>query len=265
MRWTDEVRIETPEQIDVDLELAGLGSRFVAQFIDWLLEFLIILVFAIAVGLIEAAVQWAAPLRRRPELMWALAAIAAFFICFLYNTVFEVARNGQTPGKKYCGIRVIREGGAALDFGAGCVRNLLAVADLLPLFYFLGAALILLSGRRQRLGDLAAGTIVVRERSVGAPHEASAAVKRFARTEIGFSAAQLANCARNDRQVLRAFLQRLPDLPDANRAQLARKLTEQLVRKTGHVNPAPLHDSEQALAFLASLYRDLEEHGRRGY
>jgi uncharacterized RDD family membrane protein YckC len=265
MQWTDEVRIETPEQIDVDLELAGLGSRFVAQFVDWCVKIVVTLALFFIALMIAALMGASVQFEALPKIVIALLIAAVYFLWFGYDVFFEVTRNGQTPGKKYCGIRVIREGGAPLDFTAGCVRNLLALADLLPMFYFLGAVLILLNRRRQRLGDLAAGTIVVRERAVAAPVEVDAAVQRFARPEFAFTATQLANCAKGDRHLLRSFLQRLPELDRASRAQLARKLADQFVQKTGYVLAAPLHEAEDAAAFLASLYRDLEEHARRGY
>jgi uncharacterized RDD family membrane protein YckC len=265
MQWTDEVRIETPEQIDVDLELAGLGSRFVAQFVDWCVKIVATLALGLICLMIVALLEGQFQLEAMSNIAKALLFAAVYFLWFAYDVFFEVTRNGQTPGKKYCGIRVIREGGAPLDFTAGCVRNLLALADLLPMFYFLGAVLILLNRRRQRLGDLAAGTIVVRERAVAAPVEVDAAVQRFARPEFAFTATQLANCAKGDRHLLRSFLQRLPELDRASRAQLARKLADQFVQKTGYVLAAPLHEAEDAAAFLASLYRDLEEHARRGY
>src|SRR5947209_8323647 len=259
MQWTDEVRIETPEQIDVDLELAGLGSRFVAQFVDWCVKIVATLALGFIALMIAALMGASVQFEALPKIVIALLLAAVYFLWFAYDVFFEVTRNGQTPGKKYCGIRVIREDGAPLDFTAGCVRNLLALADLLPAFYFLGAALILLNGRRQRLGDLAAGTIVIRERAFAAPVEVDTAVQRFARPEFAFTATQLANCAKGDRHLLRSFLQRLPELDRASRGQLARKLADQFVQKTGYALVAPLTEAEDAAAFLASLYRDLEE------
>src|SRR5207237_7237038 len=82
-----------------------------------------------------------------------------------YDVYFEVRHNGQTPGKRHQGLRVLRESGGPFDFRRSCIRSLLAVADLLPAFYLLGATLVLLTRRHQRLGDLAAGTMVIRERA----------------------------------------------------------------------------------------------------
>ena len=131
-----------------------------------------------------------------------------YLLWFGYDLLYEAVRNGQTPGKRVAGIRVIREGGAPVDFRAAAVRNLLGLADLLPGFYVLGAIIILVTPKRQRLGDLGAGTIVVRERVLAAPAETDAAVQEFASADYAFTAGQLAACVPNDQHVLRSFLRR---------------------------------------------------------
>ncbi len=159
------MRIETPEQIEVDLELAGLGSRFVAQLIDWFWKILITAVLGFLTAVVLAMLG-AGKLAERPNPLLLAVVIAVFYLLWLgYGIYFELRRSGQTPGKRVAGIRVIQAGGAPLDFRAACVRNLLAAADFLPVFHILGAVLILLTERRQRLGDMAAGTIVTRERA----------------------------------------------------------------------------------------------------
>src|SRR5262249_16478266 len=158
--WTDAIRIETPEQIDISLELAGLGSRFVARLIDWLIKwgilFVVGIVGAVLFGLLGGAASLGDPLAANtPSPFMVLTFLAAFFDAFLlgYDIYFELRQNGQTPGKKRAGIRVIRESGAPVDLRSACVRNFLGVADFLPVFYLLGAFLIALSERKQRLGD----------------------------------------------------------------------------------------------------------------
>src|SRR5437867_2113985 len=149
MQWTDDIRIETPEQIDLSLEIAGLGSRFVARVLDWLIKWGILAVAAllglIVVGLIGVA--WG-----KLASIMLLAVLVALFYAFLlgFDIYYEVRHNGQTPGKKFVGIRVLREGGAPVDFRSACVRNLLGTADFLPMFYLLGGLIMLLSPRGQR-------------------------------------------------------------------------------------------------------------------
>src|SRR5437763_9724482 len=147
----DEIGIETPEQIDLMLEPAGLGSRFVAWVVDWLWK-----LFALLLLLLVGLVFFALVNARLPDWFegYYLAALALLVGALLmaYDVYFEVRHNGQTPGKRHQGLRVLRESGGPVDFRSACIRSLLAVADFLPLFHLLGATLVLLTRRHQRLG-----------------------------------------------------------------------------------------------------------------
>jgi uncharacterized RDD family membrane protein YckC len=262
MQWADEVKIETPEQIDVSLELAGLGSRFIAQLIDWGIKFgsllalgLVgtVLLLLLGVTLEDKALAW---------LLLAIFVVIGFAFFFGFDTFFEVRFNGQTPGKMAAGIRVISEGGAPVDFSAACVRNLLGFADMLPMFYLLGGLIALLNTRGQRLGDMAAGTIVIRERAAQAPADSMSFASRLATDEIGFTTQQLAACAPGDRHILKSFFQRYEEMEDDSRDQLAYRLAQQFVQKTSYQPMSPIVSGRHAGAFLASLYRDLESAAR---
>src|SRR5262249_39742052 len=142
MLGPDEVRIETPEQIDLTLEPAGLGSRFVARVLDLLIQFFTLVFVAFLVGILLGL----AGMKFSPELLQgplvAVLAVVAFVVLFLYDIPFELRWNGQTPGKIAAGIRVMRDGGAPVDFQASCIRNVLRTVDFLPLLYIGGAILI---------------------------------------------------------------------------------------------------------------------------
>lgn len=264
MRWTDEVRIETPEQVEVDLELAGLGSRFLAQMLDWFIKILI----SVGIGfvlLIALTLLGASPDLERPAPLLVAGAVAVLYLLWLgYGIYFELRRNGQTPGKKAAGIRTVMDGGGPLDGRAAAVRNLLAVADFLPLFHLLGSVLILLTPRRQRLGDLAAGTVVIRERVVGLDPDLGPRLKDYATDEFRFTAGQLAALRPADRSVLREFLQRYDGLDRKSRWRLAERMAAGYLKKTGYPVPAGELQMEDAVTFLASLLRDLEEARRHG-
>ncbi len=257
MGWIDEVRIETPEQIDMGLELAGLGTRFVGQMFDWLIKILVTFFLAL-VGILAASLGgFTVRLEHTTPIATALIIGVLYILWFGYDLLYEAVRNGQTPGKRVAGIRVIREGGAPVDFRAAAVRNLLGLADLLPGFYVLGAIIILISSKRQRLGDLAAGTIVVRERVLAAPAETAASVQEFASPDYAFSARHLAACEPNDQHVLRSFLRRQAKMAPAPRDRLASRLAVAFLEKTAYEPPRPLTDGWEATVFLASLLRDL--------
>jgi uncharacterized RDD family membrane protein YckC len=262
MHWADEVRIETPEQIDVSLEVAGLGSRFVAQIVDWGIKFGVI----IFLGLLAAVLLLLLGVTFEDKTMRSLLLagfIIIFYVMFLgFDMFFEVRFNGQTPGKMVAGIRVIREGGGPVDVSAACVRNVLGLADMLPIFYLLGGLIVLLNKRGQRLGDMAAGTIVIRERAADAPVDSMALVSHLATDQIGFTTNQLAACAPIDRHILKSFFQRYGEMDAVPRDQLAYRLAHQFMRKTSYRPPAPIANGRHASALLASLYRDLESAAR---
>src|SRR5579883_206741 len=170
-----EVLITTPENIALEYELAGLGTRFVANLIDILLQglmivgvtiiFLLIGLGLIFVSEITGHSGIAMMVRHLGEFAIAGMTILTFLIFWGYYIYFEFRWNGQTPGKRQLGLRVMREGGYPINGYAAAMRNLLRVVDFLPLFYCIGIFSILLSANYQRLGDLVGGTLVVKQRA----------------------------------------------------------------------------------------------------
>jgi uncharacterized RDD family membrane protein YckC len=215
MEYEDTIAIETPEGIALDLPLAGLGSRFAAALADALIQGTIIAAAAVAVfgsGLPAAT---------------AIFLIVLLFVLFGYDILFEVLASGRTPGKRWTGTRVVRTGGHPVGFLTSAVRNLMRVVDVLPFAYGVGCAAILSSPLNQRLGDIAAGTVVVRERGATAlrsrePPGAGAA-PRLAAVPWDVSAVGPAELA-----AVRGFLERRSGLAPEVRARLARSLAERL-------------------------------------
>ncbi len=257
MKWSVDVRIETPEQIELSLEIAGLGSRFVARVIDWLIKWSILLVIGLLAVVVGGLLGATLAAKTLVSVLGML--VFALFYSFLlgFDIYFEVRHNGQTPGKKYMGIRVLREGGAPMEFRSACVRNLIGIADFLPVFYLLGGLIVLLSPRGQRLGDMAAGTIVIRERALQPPEELDEEINGLALSELTFTAEQLKACSPADRHILRSFFQRYPQMELQARDQLAYRLMKTFQKKMAYQPPIPNNRSDPE-AFLASLYRDLQ-------
>lgn len=263
MQWTDDTRIETPEQIDVSLELAGLGSRFVGRVVDWLLKGLLLMVLGAVVVVFLTLVSGV--VRGESSLYLVVALVSLFYFFALgYDIYFEVRHNGQTPGKRLAGIRVIRESGAPVDFRSAAIRGLLGLADFLPAGYLFGGLLILATRRHQRLGDLAAGTLVIRERVEALPDDVEEAITHLATPEYTFTGTQLAACSSDDRNILRSFLQRYHELDIERRHQLACRLAEQYIRRLAYPVADPAGSGPRAERFLASLFRDLESAARQG-
>jgi uncharacterized RDD family membrane protein YckC len=261
---SDEVRIETPEQIDLALEPAGLGSRFVAWVVDTL-------IWGVALGLLVLLIAViAGTVAGLPSGEWLLGVVGALLVVLVYGCVlsydiyFELRRNGQTPGKRVAGIRVQRDGGGPIDFRSSCIRNLLRPVDLLPVFYLLGCLVILLNRKRQRLGDLAAGTMVIRERVADVPTDVARRVEELASDAVSFEAEHVQACSAADRHILRSFFTRCDEMEPAARDQLACRLAQLFLDKTGYQPDEPLNRAMVAEKFLASLYRDLDRWARHG-
>ncbi len=140
--------VETPEGIDLQAEVVGLVPRALAYSIDFLIRFGIMLLIGFVAMFIGKA-------------GWGLYLIAYFVLEWWYAVLFEVFRGGQTPGKKSFNIKVVNDDFTPVSFSASLIRNLLRTADFFPFFYVLGAISISTTHRFQRLGDLAAGTLVV--------------------------------------------------------------------------------------------------------
>jgi uncharacterized RDD family membrane protein YckC len=266
MQGPDEVRIETPEQIELALEPAGLGSRFVACVVDTLTWAGILFVLILVGAIILASVGGLPAGGWIMGVLGALLGLLVYGFILTYDIVFELRWTGQTPGKRVAGIRVMRQGGGPIDFRSSCIRNLLRPVDWLPAFYLLGALVAAVSRRRQRLGDLAAGTLVIRERIVAMPEDLAKMIEDFASDEFTFGPEHVAACEPGDRHVLRSYFARYGDMDPRARDKLARRLARMFCSKTGYQPPQPLTTARTSETFLASLYRDLDQwakHGRK--
>jgi uncharacterized RDD family membrane protein YckC len=153
--------VETPEVVTIAYDVAGVGSRCLAATVDTTL----IALLQAALGALVFAVASLAPgaADAASDIIFALWSVLAFVLLWGYYLLFELLWSGQSPGKRLIGLRVIREGGRPLDFSASALRNLIRVVDFLPFGYGLGVLTIFADPRARRLGDLAAGTLVVRE------------------------------------------------------------------------------------------------------
>lgn len=149
----------TPENIPVTLELAGIGTRFGAFLFDILVQTFALLTILL-LGTLLASVMGEVGLS---NVMSALIVALVFVVFFGYYIFFEALWSGQTPGKRVFGLRTIRDGGFPVDFFSVAARNLVRIADFMPLFYTAGALSIFFNAEYKRFGDMVAGTVVVKE------------------------------------------------------------------------------------------------------
>src|SRR2546429_147505 len=163
-QFTRRLGIETPEHLVLELELAGLGSRMAATVCDAGLLVLAFVLLGVGIQLLPT------PTGGDADGPWStLAAIVLILTVFLlfwgYFLLFEALNDGRTPGKRLMGIRVVMDTGHPLTFTAAAVRNLVRIVDMQPLFtYQVGLAFVLFHAQNKRLGDMVAGTVVVRDR-----------------------------------------------------------------------------------------------------
>ena len=154
----DELVIATPELVTFEYQLAGIGSRILAQLIDFPVQVLLLtlaVVGALALG----------SLFNNGNLALIVALVAAFLLVWGYYIVCESAWSGQTLGKRVFGLRVVGDHGEPISVSQSFIRNLVRIVDFLPGFYGIGLVVLFLNGRGKRLGDMAAGTVVVREKA----------------------------------------------------------------------------------------------------
>src|SRR4051812_5587703 len=226
--YRQHLEIETPEHVVLDLEIAGFGSRMFAALLDTLILFGLMLA---GVAAYIALAAWG--LVPRGSWFGALMWLAAFAAWYGYYILFEGLRAGQTPGKRIVGIRVVRDTGHPVTVGAAAVRNLLRTADFLPPPYLTGLLLMALHPRGKRLGDLAAGTVVVHDRPFDhAPRRAAPETAPVRPAPPLLSDGEFG--------LLAQFVERAAALDAPARERLAAALSERLAdRLPGGRAPAP--------------------------
>ena len=158
------VEIATGESVVLRYELAGLGSRFFALFIDLTIQVAVLTVAVVLLVWLLPAHPAATLGKYGRAILTGSFIFAIFLLFFGYFIAFEWLWEGRTPGKRALGLRVVRDGGFPLDFTSALIRNLVRIVEAGLGFYAISAVATLLSPRNRRLGDMAAGTLVVRDR-----------------------------------------------------------------------------------------------------
>lgn len=250
MELEDRITIGTPEGIELQLQLAGAASRYIARGIDFALQLtLIVLLFILT--LVISGGSDGGPISLIGG--WAAAGffVGVFAVLYFYNVLFEVLAQGRTPGKRATGLRVVREQGTPVDLPASLVRNLLRLIDEL-LFGLPALVAILFTKHNQRLGDLAAGTLVIREAPTpGArPDSLPQAAGRAATGQaIETSGWDLSSVSAEELAAIRRFLERRGTFERHARQELAHRLEQGLRAKVA--GAPPTHDPELFLEALA--------------
>lgn len=235
--------IRTPENVTFEFELAGLASRALAWGVDVIVMFVLI---AIAMRVTSELVSVAGGLAT------ALLFVAIFLVQWWYGALLEWLWGGQTVGKRIVGLRTLSERGVRIDFVQSVVRNLVRIVDLLPLIYLVGGTSALLDRHGRRLGDLAAGTIVVRERKTPAPSVVVPPSERY-NTFIDDPSIALATrrITAPERSAMISLSLRREELPLAVRRELFARLATHLEARLGVARPPFFSEEKYVLNITA--------------
>ena len=176
----EELQLTSADATEVNLPIAGLGSRSYAFIIDWHIRLIVALAWLIGtaamLGLLGGKGFWDEIFDSVGSFAFYVIILPTAIIYFLYHPILEVALKGRTPGKRAAGIRIITTEGQTPDASALLIRNIFRLIDSLPFMYVVGIVAVILSARQVRIGDMAAGTLLAHEKK-----STRTAFDRFAR------------------------------------------------------------------------------------
>jgi len=209
------LKIPSVTGIDVELRIAGPGGRSYAFVIDWHIRVLVALAWMIVAGVVYFGSVSTIPSLEPSQGDFAiLVMLPAAGLYLLYHPVLEVLMRGRTPGKRIAGVRIVKRDGGVPGIGPLLVRNLFRLVDSLPFFYFVGLAATMLTRQSVRIGDIAAGTLLVYDEAEAGAFDDAPSSRGIAR--LGLERAEL----------VRDLIARWPELRPNARSALARRLLE---------------------------------------
>ena len=231
MRLFNRITIKTPESVELEFTLAGIGNRGVALIVDYLIwNILLILVLLLWAWISFQIQDYFLEVENLQLWLTGIALLLVFVVYTCYFVCFETLWQGQTPGKRYAKIRVVRDNGQPVGLTQALLRSLLRTVDDL---LFLGMFCIIFGTREKRLGDWAAGTIVIQEDRPVASADIQVsdqaqdfAIQLLAEHNIGA-------LMPDDFAVIREYLQRRTVMDSRSQATIARKLAEQACQLIG--------------------------------
>ena len=276
-------RLDSPERVRLELELAGPMSRAFASSIDYCVILVLMLgLLLLLVSGLQQVLEWASewsPLRALidsltefaesdetepgPEVLRGLALVVGIYLILelvltsAYFIFFETLLAGRTLGKRLTGLRVVSDTGGLIGWRASLIRNLLRAVDSLPSGYFVGLVALMLSPRSQRLGDLAAGTLVIRERRLEDNEVFEhRAVDREVEAGFRFTREELARVGESERHLIRRTLRRAETLSPAEAELIVGRATDAICRKIGRQPTlAPATHADFLVALLQASER----------
>jgi uncharacterized RDD family membrane protein YckC len=255
------VTIETPEHFELQFQLAGIGVRFLAFLVDRLIQagailgllFVVTLFLSMSGVIAEVTDFFVAAGKYIGQWVIAFAIVLYGVISIGYFILFEYLWSGATPGKRFQEIRVIRKDGRPLTFLDAAIRNILRFVDLLGDVYPLGLLVMFLDSKSRRLGDMAAGTLVVMETTVREPF-VPRKPKRV--TEADPQLRDVVSCMTpEDYRLIAKFLARRNELDSEYRSKLVREILDSILDKAPH-SITTTSEPERLMEKLQALYME---------
>ncbi|MGB7731176.1 MAG: RDD family protein [Candidatus Acidiferrum sp.] len=224
MESWDKLTIDTPEQTSLEYPIAGLGSRFLAILADTAIQIVLGFMVLIVGMIIGAGVAAFGGLG--PQWVVAIVIVLIFLLNSGYFALFEIFWNGQTPGKRYAQIRVIKDDGRPIGAYEAIVRNALRLVDMLPAMYGIGLLSIFVSRQSKRLGDFVAGTVVVHEKTLEG-------VRPYVESNIDETLPPIdaSNVTLDEVRLIETFLNRRDSLEPTVRTNMALQISNRLADK----------------------------------
>ncbi len=247
--------VETPEHVDVAYDVAGIGSRFLAALIDHIIIAIVLSLSCVGLALAASSLN----LGLDEGLILGLFGLGIYLSLCAYHIFFETLWNGQTPGKRMIGLRMVRVGGRPIGFVGSAVRNIIRLADFLPILYGLGVIVMFIDKRSRRLGDIAAGCIAVRERTAVSLESLAAATPNETPVVPAAPSVTIPNLhalKRDDYDVVHEYLCRSGRLSLEVRQRLIQQLIDGLEQRLGY--PIQIRDQAEAESFLRMIVAEYQ-------
>ncbi len=246
----NSITVLTPEAVEIELEPADLGSRFIAILIDTIIQIFLILPVIVLMSLMEFFSRG-----KEGQLFASWITGFLFILLFIlgfsgYHIFFELLWNGKTPGKKMTSIKVIRDGGFPVEVTSSFIRNLIRIVDFIPFYYFAGIISIVLCKNKKRLGDIVAGTMVIKEYADITPP----VLNSHEECSNGINLSYLEKITEHEYTLIRELILRNEELDINARKAIAKSIAGALIEK---LEIDGSHIEEREYEFLEELVKEL--------
>lgn len=235
------ITLQSITGVDVELRIAGPGSRSYAFVIDWHIRFILALAWFFVAAMIYAGSFLVFTAGPKGGLYYFVVVLPTLVIYFLYHPILEIAMHGRTPGKRMAGVRLVSRTGDIPGAGALLLRNVFRIIDSMPAAYLVGLATVIFTEHNVRIGDLAAGTLLV--------HDNVESEKSFASLHAAATAGGLSP---QSMDLVQELLDRWQELDDATRANIARSLIAR-IEPSAAAQVLTLQSSTQLRSQLVNL------------